>query len=224
MKIKGAIFDMDGTLVDSLMFWGFLWETIGEKYFNNKKFLPDKEVELNIRTMIYTDAMRYFKEYYGIEGDTESFIRFAEDGIPQFYKDVAKPKAGAYELLDHLREQGIKMVLASATAKKEIVYALDCYKMTEYFDTILSCADIGVGKDKPDIYLDSLSIMGFDCGEVCVFEDSFVALETAKKAGFMTVGIYDKHNPDQNKVKAASDIYLPEGSSLDTLIPLFSHK
>ncbi len=222
MKIKGAIFDMDGTIIDSLMFWDCLWRSIGEKYMGNADFKPSDEVNKKVRTMIYKDAMTYFKDYYKIPVDTEEFLRFTSGGINDFYKNVAKVKLGADKLLASLKAQNIKLCLASATAMTEVTYALECHDLLKYFDLVLSCAEIGVGKDQPDVYLKAESLMGIPRRDVCVFEDSYVALETAKKAGFQTVGIYDRYNFEQERLKKASDIYLGEGHPLTKLIDVIN--
>jgi len=218
MKIKGAIFDMDGTLVDSLSFWPFMWHEVGKKYFGVDDFVPDVDVDKKVRTMIYDEAMAWVKELYNIPGDTEDFIKFTLDGAEDFYNNEVKPKAGAIELLDYLKENGIKMCLASATEMKYINIALDRLDLRKYFDAVLSCAEIGVGKDRPDIYNMSADALGEAHSELCVFEDSFVALETAKGAGFHTVGIFDRYNFEQGRLKAASEIYLGEGTPLSAII------
>ena len=222
MKILGAIFDMDGTVIDSLMFWDYLWQRIGEKYMSDAGFKPSDEVNKKVRTMIYVDAMTYFKEYYKIEESTEDFVAFAASGLSDFYKTVAKVKDGAHELLSYLKEQGITLCLASATAMAEIKCALEHHGLLKYFDFVLSCADIGVGKDRPDIYIKAKELMGLAEGDICVFEDSYVALETAKRAGFKTVGVYDKFSPEQARLAAASDVYLTEGQTLLAFIDLMN--
>lgn len=218
MKIKGAIFDMDGTIIDSLMFWDHLWQRIGQTYFDGADFRPSEAVDKAIRTMVYADAMAYLKDACGIPENTEEFVRFASDGLTDFYRDVASVKPGAAQLLSFLKEKGIRLCLASATAMPEIRFALDCHGLLPYFDVLLSCADLGVGKDRPDIYLEAVRRMGLSPAEVCVFEDSFVALETAKAAGFQTVGLYDRYNLEQGRLQAASDLYMGEGHTLAELI------
>ena len=86
MKIKGAIFDMDGTLVDSLSFWPFMWREVGKKYFGVENFSPDVEVDKKVRTMIYDEAMAWFKELYKIPGDTDAFVKFTLDGCNFAYR------------------------------------------------------------------------------------------------------------------------------------------
>ena len=208
---------MDGTLVDSLSFWPFMWREVGKKYFGVDDFAPDVEVDKKVRTMIYINAMAWVKELYKIPGDTKDFIKFTLDGAEDFYKNVVKPKSGATKLLDYLKANGIKMCLASATEMKYINIALDRLDLRKYFDAVLSCDEIGVGKDRPDIYNMAADALGEPHSELCVFEDSFVALETAKNAGFRTVGIFDRYNFEQERLKAASEIYLGEGRSLAEL-------
>lgn len=220
MNIKGAIFDMDGTLIDSLSFWKHLWHSIGARYLNDPDFWPCEEADRAVRTMIYTDAMAYIKAYYGISCDTEEFLDFTGNMLPAFYRDVATVKPGAAALLSHLKSAGIPLCLASATAMKELRYALSCHKLDGYFDNVLSCADIGIGKDRPDIYLMAAEAMGLSPTEICVFEDSCLAIRTARAAGFRTAGIHDPLSPGCEELEAAAEIYLPANTPLDTLIPM----
>ena len=218
MNFKGAIFDMDGTIIDSLMFWDSLWKSIGETYMNDASFKPSDEVNKKVRTMIYTDAMAYFKECYNIPESTENFVRFTSEGLNDFYKNTAKAKDGAKELLNHLKKQNVTLCLASASAMPQVKYVLQYHGLLEYFDFVLSCADIGVGKERPDIYLLAKDRMGFAPGEICVFEDSYVALETAKNAGFQTVGVFDQYSPGQERLKNAADVYLDKTKTLKSFI------
>ena len=214
MNIKGAIFDMDGTLIDSLMYWDDLYKRIGKKYFNDESFYPSSEIDKTIRPMIYADAMSRLRECYNIPAEPDEFLSFCERGISEFYRNVAKPKKGARELLEDLKKKNVKICLASATAIHEVKAAIKYHGISEYFDFVISCADIGVGKDKPDIFLKALSLMELSADSVCVFEDSFVALETAKSLGCQTVGVFDEFNSEQKRLMASSDIYLGEGKSL----------
>ena len=75
-----------------------------------------------------------------------------------------------------------------------------------------------MGKDKPDVYIATMQQMGLKAEEVCVFEDSFVAIETAKKLGCKTVGIFDKNNFGHDRLRASSDMYLDDGMQMKSLI------
>ena len=110
----------------------------------------------------------------------------------------------------------------SATDKKYLPIALEACGLSPYFDTVLSCAELGVGKDRPDVYLLALEKLGVEAKDAAVFEDSFVALETAKGIGCHTVGIFDENNFGQDRLSAASDVYIAKGQTLDAVIPHLS--
>ncbi len=217
MKIRGAIFDMDGTLVDSLMYWDHLWESIGKKYMNDASFKPTDEDDKKVRTMIYSEAMTYFWEKYRIPAELSDFLSFVTDGLGDFYRKIVRPKEGAIELLEFLKSKGIRICLATATKMSDVKIAVEVCDIDKYLDFKFSCADIGVGKDRPDIYLISRDALDFSADEICVFEDSFLAIETAKKAGFKTIGIYDQYNAEQERLRASADIYLEKGRPLSDL-------
>lgn len=217
MKITGVIFDMDGTLVDSLSFWDCFWQDMGERYFGDASFRMDAEhFDTHVRTMIFSRAIAYLHSYLKIPSSLEEFDDFAAAYVHRFYTTVATPKAGAKELLSALRQRGVGICLASATDRRYLTIALESCGLAEFFtpETILSCSDIGVGKERPDVFLAAREVLGTDLRETAVFEDSALALETAKRAGFVTVGVYDRHNTTQERLAAAADIYLGENKTL----------
>ena len=221
MNVKAVIFDMDGTLVDSLFFWDYLWGEIGKRYMGDESFKPSFKVDKNVRTMIYSEAMNYVKEYYQIDTRGEDFVAFCIDEIERFYAMRAKIKVGATALLDHLVSKGVSLVLASGSEMKHILIALDATGLCGYFNTILSCNDIGSGKDKPDIYIEALRHLNMDASDVAVVEDSYVALESAASLGVHTVGVYDEHNFGHDRLAAVSEVYIGEGDNLASLISVF---
>ena len=111
------------------------------------------------------------------------------------------------------------MCLASATEKLYINTALDRHGMRKYFRAVLSCADIGKGKEEPDIFEAALEVLGTPKGETFVFEDSYVALETAARAGFPTVGIFDCHAFEQERLARSATHYIAEGETMMKLVP-----
>lgn len=221
MKIKGAIFDMDGTLIDSLMFWGEAWRTIGRKFMGLDGYTPPESVDRAVRTMIYTDALRYMRDELKLSVPEDEFVSFGKTLLSDFYETTAKVKPGAFELLDHLRAKGIKMCVASATNSEYVKRALAHHRLIDYFDSVHSCSELGVGKDKPDVYLKAIDSLGLSPEEVCVFEDSYVAIETARAIGCRTAGLYDRYNFGQDRLRDFSDVYMREGEDLTVLIGAF---
>ncbi len=209
-NIKGAIFDMDGTLIDSLMLWEILWSKFGIK--------PSSEHDKAVRTMTLFDAMEYIHALYGVGESGEELYNRANEIMVNFYTNEVELKAGVLEFLEHCKNAGIKMCVASASAIHLIKLAAEHCKIKDYFCDILSCADIGKGKDEPDIYIKALEALGTEASETCIFEDSHIALDTASKLGMKTVGIYDKYNYGQDEIKKIATVYIGEGESLEKLI------
>ncbi len=221
MKIQGVIFDMDGTLVDSLAFWDCFWKDMGERYFDDPDFRMDPvHFDTHVRTMIFGKAISYVHEYLKVPCAADEFDDFAADYVHRFYTTVATAKDGARELLTALRERGVRICLASATDRRYLDIALASCGLAEFFTpaTVISCSDIGVGKERPDVFLAALKALGTPLAETAVFEDSALALETARNAGFVTVGVYDCHHSSTERLSAASDIYLGKGKTLTDVL------
>lgn len=218
MQIQAAIFDMDGTLVDSLGLWDVLWQVFGDRFCGGVKFIPDPESERKIRTMALRDGMYLLHENCHIGKDGEEVFQTADRTFRDFYANSVTLKDGVRDYLNYCKENKIRTVIASATAPELIQIALEHCGVSDCFEEIFSCSVVGKGKESPDIYLHTQAWLGTATEETWVFEDSFVALETAQRIGMPTVGVYDMYNPWQDKVQAASTVYIGAGESLKTLM------
>ena len=220
MKIKGAIFDCDGTLVDSLGFWETLYEKIGERYFDNN-FHIDPADDRAMRTQNIHFLARLLHEKYGVAESIEELRAFAEEILTWFYAEAADLKPGVRELLAFWKSKNVRMCIASASEVHSIRMVLGRHGVLEYFEDIIPCTSVGVGKDKPDVFYAAEKFLGTPHEQTFVLEDSMLAIETAKKAGFPVVGIYDKHTFGQERARELSDIYIEQDGSFAELIPLF---
>lgn len=218
MNIKSAIFDMDGTLVDSLSVWDVLWSTFGEKYLNDKNFAPSARDDKAVRTMTLKDGMDLIHSNYNLGENGDELLSYANRIMIDFYSNDAKLKNGVFEFLEYCKKNGIKMCIASATAPMLLDVALKNLDLEKYFLKIFSCGTIGKGKDEPDVFLQAAEFLGTEIEETWVFEDSLVAIETAANAGFKTVGIYDRYNFGQEKIQEIANEYIADGESLLKLI------
>ena len=214
MDIKVAIFDMDGTLVDSLMLWDVFWSTFGERYLNDKSFLPSLEDNKKVRTLTLKDAMHLIHRNYNLGESGEELLALANTILNDFYANSVELKSGVREFLEHCKNKGVKMCIASATAPELIDVAMKHCDIGKYFLKVFSCGTIGKGKDQPDVFLQAAEFLGAEIKETWLFEDSLTAIETATKIGMPTVGIYDRYNFGQDRIKKIATEYISEGETL----------
>lgn len=218
MKISGAIFDMDGTLIDSLSFWDMVWEKFGNKYLKDGNFRPSREDEKAMRTLEMKKAMELLHDKYGIGEDAQKLLDEVNQMIVDFYSGVVELKDGVADFLEACYQRGIRMCVASATDLRFLKIVIARFSLEKYFVKIVSCSDIGRGKEHPDVFLAAHECLGTPKESTWIFEDSIVALQTASAAGFNTVGIYDKYTFDVEKVKETSTVYIDRGESVARLV------
>ncbi len=220
MKISGAIFDMDGTLINSLHFWDEYFSQIGQKYLSDPNFTPDYQTLRRMRSLTIGDGQRLLYERYGFGADSEELVHFAYEKCEYFYRNLVTVKDGVIEFLDFLKENQVPMCIASATERRLLEITVERFGFDYYFPTVVSCSDVGYGKERPDVFLRAREILGSSLDSTFVFEDSIVAIETSVKAGFGTVGIYDKRGIEHDKMEKISSFYIGDGHSMAELIPM----
>ncbi len=218
MEMKAIIFDMDGTLVDSLMVWDVLWASMGEKFLSDKTFRPSEDDDKKVRTLTLKDAMTLIHNNYNLGVNGDDLLECANQIIIDFYSNSVTLKSGAKEFLEHCKNNGVKMCIASATAPELLNIALKRCDVDKYFLKVFSCGEIGKGKDQPDIFLLAQEFLGESISDTWVAEDSLVAIETATKIGMPTVGVYDAFNYGQERIKEIATEYIAPGQSLLSLI------
>ncbi len=217
--LQGAIFDMDGTLVDSLGFWDFIWEEMGKRYLQREGFRPTPEDDRYVRTATILDGMCRIHKTYGIAESGEALFDFFKETLEVHYRTNTRCKAGVVAFLSYLQANGVRMCIASASEKRLVELTLKVCGIERFFCGIIACNDVGKGKEYPDVFLHAREFLGTPTEQTAVFEDSAVALAVAKRAGFLTVGIYDRHNYGTEELKEMADRFIGEGESLEKLIP-----
>lgn len=204
-NIKGAIFDADGTLLDSMS----IWDTLGENYLRSKGKVPRENLRETFRDMSLRQAAEYYRQSYGLTESPEKIVEELNVMIASFYEKEAPLKEGAAAFLEELRRRNIKMCIATANDQSLIRSALDRCGVLSCFDFLLGCGQISAGKDEPDIYEEALVLLGTKKEETYVFEDALYALKTAKKAGFPTVGVADPSAvSEEEEIRKQADYYL----------------
>ena len=204
--IKGAIFDFDGTLVDSM----FIWDTFAEDYLKSLGIEPKENLAEIFKTFTLEQAAEYYRNHYGITLSVEEIVDGINDMVAKIYRTKVLLKPGVSDFLKRLHISGVKMCVATVTDRpivKEVLTRLGVY---DYFSEIFTCAQVGYNKENPQIYRQALKHLGTEKAETLVFEDVLHAIKTAKEDGFKVAAVYDSHEMCQKEIKEISDYYVSD--------------
>ncbi len=204
--IQGAIFDLDGTLLDSM----HIWNTIGEDYLRSLGIEPRENLAETFKTFTLEESAEYYRTHYGVTLSVEEIVNGVNGMIEDFYRNTVPLKKGAAEFLERLSKDGVKMCIATVTDKYLVEAALTRLKVKQYFGEIFTTAEVGCGKNTPTIYRAALKYLGTPKDKTVVFEDTLHALMTAKDDGFPVAAVYDVHEPRQTEMKANGDYYITD--------------
>lgn len=211
--IRGAIFDADGTLLDSMP----IWADAGARYLTSLGIRPEPELGEKLFSCSLEEGVVYLKERYGLPQPLEAIRRGVLAVISDFYCWEVQPKPGVEPFLQGLREKKIPMAIATTGDEALLTAALERLHLREYFLKIVTCSALGVTKRQPDVYLAAAAALGTRPAETMVFEDTCFAIETAKTAGFYTVAVEDAASrADRARIRTIADCYLPEYPALES--------
>ena len=202
--IQGAIFDLDGTLLDSMS----LWDTLGEDYLRSLGKEPRENLAETFQTFTLEQSAQYYREHYGVGLSVEEIVAGIQGMIQDYYQTTVPLKPGAAEFLGELRSRGVKMCVATVTPQPLAEGALQRLGVREFFTGIFACRP-GQGKEEPTIYREALAHLGTEKGKTIVLEDVVHGLRTAKRDGFLTAGVYDSHEERQEELRKWADCFLP---------------
>ena len=185
MDKQFAIFDMDGTLIDSMIFW----KNLASEYLCSKGVtqIPADILE-RIKPMTMSESAALFQKEFALTGDPEAEMNAMMD---EHYRNDIPLKPGVREYLQLLHRRGVRMCVASATAEHLMESCLTRLGVRDCFEFLLSCETVGAGKRSPLVYHESAKRLHATPTEIAVYEDALYAVQTAKNAGYYVVGVYD---------------------------------
>ncbi|MBR4049228.1 MAG: HAD family phosphatase [Clostridia bacterium] len=211
-KISAAIFDLDGTLIDSMP----IWNDLSFNFLTARGVTPKPDLRERVSTMFLRESSQYVVDEYNLDCTAEDVLAFMHEQIDNFYINLVPPKEDVIPFLERLKKAGIKMCVATATERRLAIPALEHNGMLGYFDEIFTCADFGVSKRSPLIFEKALEFLGTESQETYVFEDSPHAVETAAKAGFPVAAVYDESAAGKEKeIRELSKVFFYKYAELD---------
>lgn len=203
--IKGAIFDLDGTLIDSMG----IWINVDMQYLNKRGIEVPEGLGEAMQSLTFEGCARYFKEKFGL---SESISEIIDEWNAMAFDEYAHNvglKPGVKEYLSHLKKNGIKIALATTNIPRLLQCVMKNNGIYHYFDSITTIDEVAKDKNYPDIFLLAAKKIKLEPSECVVFEDILPAIHSANRAGMMTVGVYDKYSEhEMEEIRGNADLFI----------------
>lgn len=209
IEITGAIFDMDGTLLDSMG----TWYTVGSDYMRSLGLTPPPTLDEDILRLTLEDAAKHIQSL-GVDRPAEEIHAGINSVMDDFFLNRVKCRPGVEEFLEKLRNEGVGITVATASDRTQVENGLRRAGIFGYIDRIFTCTELNTGKHEPKVYDAAREYMGSDMASTWVFEDARHAAQTAKRGGYRVLGIYDPSEPDQAELESVSDVYIHQFTEL----------
>jgi HAD superfamily hydrolase (TIGR01509 family) len=194
-NIQAVIFDLDGTLIDSMG----IWAQIDEEYLSKFGYNVPDNLQEKITHLTLTETAIYFKNNFNIDSSIEDIISTWHEMAFYHYSNTIKLKDGVVEYLTLLKQKGVKIALATSNSIPLLEVTLKRNNIYHFFDSITTTEEVKKSKDNPDIYLLSAKKLNVDPNKCLVFEDIVQAVKGAKLAGMKVFAIYDKSSENQKE-------------------------
>ena len=206
MRLQSAIFDMDGTLLDSM----FIWNDLGARTLRSLGIEPEPDLGEKLKVLTVRQGAAYCKDAYHMTQSVDEIVALIEAQVEDFYTHQVQAKAGVVKFLSLLKMEGVWMYVATATDRPLAEAALRHAGIDHYFRGLITVAEVGVGKkESAEIYERAMRRLQSNKKDTVVFEDAFHAIQTAKAAGFRVAAVYDaSEEAHQEEIRGLADYYI----------------
>lgn len=185
--MKAAIFDLDGTLIDSMT----MWRNLGKNFLEKRNIEMTEKIANDMTTMSLKMSSAYLKNIVGLNGTIDDIYQEFKDIIMNFYLNEVKEKEKAFETLKNYKEKGYAVVLGTATSDEFVEPLLERFNIKKYFDLVQTCDMVNIKKNDKEYFNKIAQKLEISPQEIFLFDDAPFALEAAREAGIITVGVYD---------------------------------
>jgi len=204
-NIKYAVFDLDGTLFDSM----WLWKQIDYDYLSKRGIQVPSDYMKCINHLSVMDTALYSIERFNLKDSPEDLIAEWLDMAKEAYCNKILLKPYVTEYLEKLKKDGVSMSVATSLSLELAIPALERNGILKYFDSVVNSEQVKRGKGFPDIYLKAISHTNFKPQDCVVFEDILKGVTGAKAGEFFVVGVYDEESAqDHNAIKNIADMFI----------------
>ena len=205
-NIKACLFDMDGTLLDSM----HIWKDIDIEFLGRFGYELPPTLQREIEGMSFRETACYIKDRFSLPPSIEEIMNIWNEMAFQKYSEEIFFKEGAFEFVKMLKEKGIRTAICTSNSRELVNAVAEHLGFMPYFDTIITSCEVGAGKPAPDIYLEAAKRVGVEPEHCMVFEDIVTGLTAGKRAGMKLCAVEDVYSADQREAKKAMADYYVE--------------
>lgn len=196
-EIEAVIFDLDGTLVDSM----WVWSQIDIDFLGKYGLTVPAGLQNDLEGMSFTETAVYFKKRFSLPETVEEIKQVWQDMAMDAYCTAVPLKPGAKEFIAYLKEKNIRLAVASSNSYGLIDAVLKSHGVREYFDSIITSCQVNKGKPAPDVYLETARQLHTEVSHCLVFEDIIPGILAGKNAGMRVCAVDDRYSRPQEKEK-----------------------
>lgn len=190
--IDAVIFDVDGTIADSM----WMWKQIDIEYLGRFGIELPKNLQKNIEGMSFRETAVYFKEHFQIPDDIEKMMSDWNEMAAHKYRYEIPLKKGVREFLNICRKKNIAMGIATSNSVELLNYFLKAHELHNYFEVVITGSDGLRGKPAPDMYLEAAKRLSVKPEKCLVFEDIMPGILAGKRAGMRVCAVDDVYSND----------------------------
>lgn len=194
---KAAIFDLDGTLVDSM----WMWKDIDIEFLNSRGLELPEKLQTEIEGMSFTETACYFKKIFNLEDSVDELKSIWNQMAYEKYVSEVPLKPGAKEFLTYLKENDFKLGIATSNSKELVSAVIEAHNLSHMFGCIMTSCEVNKGKPAPDIYLEVAKTLQVLPKECIVFEDIPMGILAGKNANMDVCAVFDEYSIDQDDKK-----------------------
>lgn len=209
--MKAAIFDLDGTILNSMK----MWRNLSYNYLVSKGIEVPRDLIKPLRKLTFKEGCSYIKKKFGLEESAEEIREILEETLADYYSNYLNLKPYVIETLDEFKNGNIRIMIATATDEHLVRMALRRHNIEDYFEHIQTVGNTGIRKGEPGFFQKAIDRLGLDSKDIWVFEDALHCILSAKRCGLNVVGVYDEFaSSEEEDIKKIADIYIEDFNQL----------
>lgn len=206
-EFKGAIFDLDGTILDSM----WVWKQVDINFLGKRGIEVSSDYVKAISSLNLKTAAEYTIQRFSLSDTVEEVMEeWFQMAVKEYAEDV-QLKSYVREYLAYLKAKEVKLAIATSSHEGLFLPCLENNKIYEFFDTIVTTMEVKRGKDFPDVYEEAARRLGLKPSECMVFEDIHKGVKAAKEGGFYVIAVEEEHSvDDRDEIIKVADKYITD--------------